>query len=72
MKPQFGDVLIRGDVFSGYEILDAISLAPLSNVVNTTLDAALVVARLRGGRIWRQDVDRGGRPLGVPMLFQPT
>jgi hypothetical protein len=72
MKPQFGDVLIRGDVFNGYEVVDAVSLAPLSTVVNATLDAALVVARLRGGRIWRQDVDRSGRPLGVPMLLEPV
>ena len=72
MKPQFGDVLIRGDVFSGYEVLDAVSLAPLSNVVNATWDAALIAARLRGGRIWRQDVDRSGRALGLPMLLEPT
>jgi hypothetical protein len=71
MKPRFGDVLIRGDVNGGYEVVDALTLQRVSNSHCPSLDAALVVARLRGGRIWQQTVDRRGRPLSAPVPLQP-
>lgn len=72
MKPKFGDVLIRGDVNGGYEVVDALTLRRLSEVHASTLDMALMVARLQGGRIWQQAVDHRGRPLSDPVLLQPA
>lgn len=71
MKPRFGDVLIRGDVTSGYEIVDAVTFKPLGTHAST-LEAALVVARMQGGRIWQQTVDQRGRPLSDPKPLQPV
>ena len=72
MTPKFGDVLIRGDVSGGYEVVDAVTLQLLSEVHASTLPEALVIARLRGGRIWQQAVDRRGRALSDPAPFQPV
>jgi hypothetical protein len=72
LTPKFGDVLIRGDLNGGYEVVDAVTLQPLSSGHCATLDAALTVARLRGGRIWQQAVDHRGRPLGDPIRLQPV
>ena len=72
MKPKFGDVLIRGDVNGGYEVVDALTFKQLSEAHANTLDAALVVARMLGGRIWQQTVDHRGRPLTDPMPLQPV
>ena len=72
MKPRFGDVLIRGDIDGGYEVVDALSHQRLVETHSATLAEALVVARLRGGRIWQQAVDRRGRPLSDAVLVQPV
>jgi hypothetical protein len=61
MKPKFGDVLVRGEVNGGYEVVDAVSLKRLSEVHASTLDAALVVGRMQGGHTWQQAVDHRGR-----------
>ena len=71
MKPRFGDVLIRGDVDEGYEVVDAMTFKPLSKAHASTFDAALAVARMQGGRIWQQAVGHRGRPLSDPKPFRP-
>ena len=71
MKPKFGDVLIREHMDGGYEVVDALTFAHLSGHIST-LNDALTIARLKGGRIWQQTVDRRGRPISEPALFQPT
>lgn len=72
MKPKPGDVLIRGDVNGGYEVVDALTLKRLSETHVSTLDDALRLARLQRGRIWQQAVDHRGRPLSDPTLLQPA
>lgn len=72
MTPKFGDVLIRGNVSGGYEVVDAVMFKRLSEVHASTLYEALVIARLQGGRIWQQVVDQRGRPLGDPTPLQPV
>ena len=72
MKPKFGDVLIRGEVNGGYEVVDALTLRRLSETHAHTLDDALMLARMQGGRIWQQAVDHRGRPLSDPTPLQPV
>ena len=72
MTPKFGDVLIRGDVSGGYEVVDALTLTRLSKSHASSLDDAIVLARLQGGRIWQQTVDHRGRPLSDPTPLQPV
>jgi hypothetical protein len=72
MTPKFGDVLIRGDINGGYEVVDALTFKRLSETHASTVDAALVIARMQGGRIWQQAVDHRGRPLSEPLPLQPV
>ena len=65
-EPQAGDVLLRGNVVHGFQLVDAVSRRILAGPM-TTLDAAVALAREMGSRaIWQQLVDNRGRPLGEP------
>lgn len=65
-----GDVLIRGEVDGGFEVVDAVTLKRISDHLSA-FDAALAVARRAGGRIWQQAVDNRGRPLSDPVPLEP-
>ena len=69
MSPKFGDVLIRGEVGGGFEIVDALKFTRLSGHL-PTLQEAMTTARLKGGRIWQQTVDARGRALGDPVPLE--
>jgi hypothetical protein len=69
VSPKFGDVLIRGEVGGGFEIVDAVTRDRLSGHV-PSLQQAIVIARLKGGRIWQQAVDARGRALGDPVPLE--
>jgi len=71
MGPKFGDVLIKETPDGRCEVVDALAPAHVSNDF-ATLDAALVVARMKGARVWQQRVDYRGRPLGDPILLSPS
>ena len=65
-EPQAGDVLLRGNVAHGFQLVDAVSHRMLAGPI-TTLDAAVALAREMGGRaMWQQLIDNRGRPLGEP------
>jgi hypothetical protein len=66
--PKRGDVLIRalGDDF---ELVDATTREQIAIV--PALQEAVQVASERGGAVWRENVDDGGRPLGQPVLILP-
>jgi len=66
--PKRGDVLIRalGDDF---ELVDATTREQIAIV--PALQEAVQVASERGGAVWRENVDDGGRPLGRPVLILP-
>ena len=68
MGPKFGDVLINEAPDGRCEVVDALALTRLSSDFDT-LDAAVVVARMRGARVWLQPVDHQGRSLGAPFLL---
>ena len=72
MTPKYGDVLIRGDLSGGFEIVDALTLQPLSQQHCSTLAQAIVIARMKGGRIWQQQIDHRGRPLAPPAPLAPS
>jgi hypothetical protein len=71
-EPQAGDVLLRGDVTYGFQLVDAMTHQVLAGPI-TTLEAVVELARGLGARaIWQQSVDNRGRPLGDPFrLLHP-
>jgi hypothetical protein len=71
LSPEPGDVLIR-DAVSGYTLVDAVSFRQLSGPYPSIADA-FVAARSRissGHHVWRENLDRRGRPLGHPFLLE--
>ena len=67
-EPRPGDVLLRGDIRSGFDILDAHTLKPIGERVET-VETAIAVARQHGApAISRQTVDVRGRPLSDAVL----
>ena len=67
--PTHGDVLIRTYAGSSYQLLDASTHEQIA--VIGTLQMAVMMARDRGGSVWRENVDNRGRPLGNPVLLMP-
>ena len=70
--PVAGDVILRGSIEDGFELVDAVSERSLVRNL-LSIAAAVEAARVRGApQIWQQIVDRRGRPMGEPFrLFQP-
>lgn len=66
--PKHGDVLIRA-LDDDFELVDATTREQLAIV--PALQEAVQVASERGGAVWRENVDDGGRPLGHPVLILP-
>jgi hypothetical protein len=65
--PRFGDVLLRGDGHTGFELVSAITHNPIQQNIGSLADV-LNVARLRGaGIVWQQSFDNRGRALGDPV-----
>ena len=71
MGPKFGDVLIKETPDGRCEVVDAVALTHVASDF-ATLDAAVVVARMKGARVWQQRVDYRGRPLGDPILLSTS
>ena len=68
-EPQLGDVLLRGDIVNGFQIVDVVSRRVLGGMI-PTIEAAVEAARRRGApAIWQQPVDNRGRLLGEPFRF---
>lgn len=65
VSPRLGDVIVRANGGTSFDVVDAATLKPLSDRF-VTLDAALAVARLQGQTIWRQTFDRDGRAIDGP------
>jgi hypothetical protein len=63
-SPAVNDLILRGNPTLGYELVDAVSCQPIGERV-PTVGAALAVAHERGAsRVWQQNLDNRGRPLG--------
>ena len=71
MGPKFGDVIINEAPDGRCEVVDALALTRLW-IDFETLDAAVVVARMRGARVWPQPVDHQGRSLGAPFIVSAS
>jgi hypothetical protein len=64
-EPQPGDVILRGPIYGGFMVLDAVTRRALAGPL--PLAEAVADARARGsGRVWQERTDEGGRPLGPP------
>ena len=70
--PTAGDVILRGSMEDGFELIDAMSERSLVRRLGSIAEA-VEVARERGApQIWQQIVDKRGRPMGDPFrLFNP-
>src|SRR5262245_17239089 len=64
--PNPGDLLLRGSVTDGYELIDAGTRERIASGLST-LEEVVAVARQHGGEIWQQQADRRGRPMGKPI-----
>jgi hypothetical protein len=65
--PKIGDVLLRGDGTTGFELVRAGSLERIQAGI-PSLEAAIEIARIQGaGAIWQQSFDNRGRALGDPV-----
>lgn len=63
MSPRQGDIVLRGSKELGFQLLDAISFAPVAGVMS--LDDAIDVAlSMTSGAVWQQQVDTAGQPSG--------
>ena len=67
--PEPGDVLIRDTVF-GYIVVDAVGLRELSGPYRLITGAFVAARESSTGHIWRESVDRRGRPLGHPFVLE--
>jgi hypothetical protein len=60
------DLLLRGSFADGYELVEVATGTRVAAGLST-LEEVLSVARTHGGKIWQQQADRFGRPLGKPI-----
>ena len=66
MQPQTGDIILRANTASGFELVDAVTHHRIAGPW-PDLQPALDAATSSGARaIWHQNVDHRGRVLGEP------
>ena len=67
---QPGDIVVRGCVDGGYEILDAMSLERLAVPVHHLGDVIAIARASHARTIWQQPTDSHGNNLGDPVPLQ--
>jgi hypothetical protein len=62
--PQVGDILIRGLKNQRFTLLDVVTSKFLAGPFDGLPAAAAAARALKARRVWQQDVEERGRPLG--------
>ena len=69
--PRLGDVVLRGSLSTGFEIVDAITNQHIAGPMQ--LSRAIQAAKAYGAiTLWQQHVDDRGRPIGEPARINLT